>query len=411
MTDASHRAKPITRRTKALTLVPMTIASCVATATVLTTTGATASLPVVAKPLPGGGHVPIQAIQSQATPLTPKGKVAPAVPKNAVDAVVASSYTSGIPAVALNAYQRAAEVINASDPTCNMPWQLVGAIGRVESDHGQFGGSALNAKGEAVPAIYGPVLDGTNGVGLIRDTDGGVLDHNTTYDRAVGPMQFLPSTWNVVGVDANGDGTRDPQNIYDASLATAVYLCSGRSDLSKTADQRSAVFRYNHSTDYVNLVLAIMKAYEVGNYSSIPAGSYGAAAEPSKAALPKPKKAKPTSVTVTATAPSSPSSSSSSGGSGGGGSAPSSSPTPSSTSNPVQDFLNQLGGKSTTPTPGASMSPSAATTWCNAKLSNVLDLFGTYHTECVRKVTGMTPAQADSAWAAHQSNLAAWLAS
>ena len=38
------------------------------------------------------------------------------------------------------------------------------------------------------------------------DTDGGELDKDTVYDRAVGPMQFIPSTWAVVKVDADGDG-------------------------------------------------------------------------------------------------------------------------------------------------------------------------------------------------------------
>ena len=46
------------------------------------------------------------------------------------------------------------------------------------------------------------------------------------YDRAVGPMQFIPSTWSVIGVDGDNDGKRNPQDIDDAALATAVYLCS-----------------------------------------------------------------------------------------------------------------------------------------------------------------------------------------
>jgi hypothetical protein len=408
MTDASHRAKPITRRTKAITLVPATIASVVATAAVLTTTGATAVPTPVAKPLPGGGNVPVQAIQNQAT-VSPKGQVAPAVPKNAVDAVVAGATTSGIPAVALNAYQRAAQVINASDPSCSMQWELIGAIGRVESDNGQFGGNHLDAQGNAIPGIYGPVLDGTNGNALIRDTDGGVLDHNSVYDRAVGPMQFLPSTWNVVGVDGNGDGKRDPQNIYDASLAAAVYLCSGQRNMSNNSDLRAAVFSYNHSTDYVNLVLAIMKAYEAGNYSSIPAGSYGAAAEPSKAALPKAKKNKPGSKTS-----SSPSASSTPSPTSSGSPSPSGTPTPTKPPNPLQSLLNGIGGKKSSPTPtpqNTPMSSSTAASYCQNRLRGVVDLLGTLHTTCTRKLTGMTPAQADAGWTAHLSNLAAWFRS
>ncbi|GAC1384066.1 MAG: hypothetical protein NVSMB48_18510 [Marmoricola sp.] len=381
MTDASQRAKPITRRTKAITLVPVTVASMVATAFVLTTTGATATLPVKAKPLPGGAEVPVQTIQTQAT-VTSKNQVAPAVPKNAVDAVVASSTTSGIPTVALNAYQRAAEVINASDPSCGMPWELIGAIGRVESDNGQFGGNHLTTTGAAIPGIYGPVLDGTNGTAVIRDTDGGALDHNTTYDRAVGPMQFLPSTWSVVGVDANGDGKRDPQNINDAALAAAVYLCSGHTNLSNPAQERAAVFRYNHSTPYVDLVLAIAKAYQAGDYSSVPVGSYGANAPASKAALPRANKkpaAKPAKSTPAPSASAAPS--------------PSGSPSPSASPSPTSN-------------PNQPMTPTQAQAYCASHLDGLQMLL--WGAGCTKKLTGMTPAQADQGFAQNKNNLGGW---
>ena len=84
----------------------------------------------------------------------------------------------------------------------------------------------------ARPGIYGVALDGTQQVALIKDTDAGQYDADAKYDRAVGPMQFIPSTWSVVGVDADGDAQRNPQDIDDAALATAVYLCSGEDDLS-----------------------------------------------------------------------------------------------------------------------------------------------------------------------------------
>ena len=88
-----------------------------------------------------------------------------------------------------------------------------------------------------------------------------------TYDRAVGPMQFIPSTWSVVGVDGDNDGRRNPQDIDDAALATAVYLCSGDDDLSAEQGQRASVYRYNHSNDYVDLVLSIMQAYMDGDFT------------------------------------------------------------------------------------------------------------------------------------------------
>ena len=175
--------------------------------------------------------------------------------------VVGTSSANAIPASALAAYQRAETVINAADKSCNLTWQLIAAIGRVESDHGRVGGGALDADGVARPRIIGPALNGRGNVSLINDTDAGVLDRDARFDRAVGPMQFLPSTWSVVGVDADNDGRRDPQDIDDAALATAVYLCSGSGDLSGTSGQRSAVHRYNHSASYVALVLSVMQDY------------------------------------------------------------------------------------------------------------------------------------------------------
>jgi hypothetical protein len=215
--------------------------------------------------------VPATAVKAPAS-LTPTRDLTRAIRDNP-QRVVATASASGIPEVALTAYQRAATIIDAADTTCHMPWQLVAAIGRVESDHGRVDGNALTSKGIAEPGIFGPVLDGRHGTTLIRDTDAGQYDGNTTYDRAVGPMQFIPSTWAIVGVDADNDGQRNPQDIYDAALASAVYLCSGPDDLSTVAGQRSAVFRYNHSQSYVALVLAIEQAYRHGEFSAVPNGT------------------------------------------------------------------------------------------------------------------------------------------
>jgi hypothetical protein len=161
-------------------------------------------------------------------------------------------------------------VINAADKSCNISWQLIAAIGRVESDHGRFGGNVLDKDGVATPGIYGIALNGKNDTAVITDTDAGQYDDDAKWDRAVGPMQFIPSTWSVVGVDGDSDGKRDPQDIDDAALATAVYLCSGDDDLSTPAGQRRSVFRYNHSNDYVDLVLSIMQAYLDGDFVSVP---------------------------------------------------------------------------------------------------------------------------------------------
>lgn len=203
----------------------------------------------------------------------------------------------GIPARALVAYQQAERLLAVGDPGCHLDWALVAAIGRVESSHGRFGGNALGTDGVARPGIIGIALDGSRGTARILDTDGGRHDRDTRFDRAVGPMQFIPGTWSSVGVDADRDGARDPQDVDDAAAATGVYLCSGPGDLRQRSDRERAVFRYNHSDEYVRTVLAIADAYargvDVVDASALPpgarpAGGSAAAQRPSATAAPAP---------------------------------------------------------------------------------------------------------------------------
>ncbi len=187
---------------------------------------------------------------------------------------------SDVPAAALAAYQRAAAVLAKASPGCGIEWSLLAAVGRVESDHGRFADASLGADGVARPAIVGPVLDGSGSFSAVADTDAGRLDGDGRWDRAVGPMQFLPSTWSIVGVDGDGDGIRSPDDLDDAALAAAVYLCAGTSDLDRPGPMREALLRYNHSRDYAALVMAYEAAYRAGRYT-VPGVSVSAAAPPS----------------------------------------------------------------------------------------------------------------------------------
>ncbi len=171
-----------------------------------------------------------------------------------------------IPSTALVAYQRAADVMRRADETCGLSWTLLAAIGRVESNHGRAGGAQLKPDGTSTPAIRGVALNGKGPVAKIRDTDDGELDGDTKWDRAVGPMQFLPSTWSVVGVDADGDSVRSPDSIADAALGAAVFLCSVPGDLTTQDGLRAALFRYNPSRSYVADIITIEQSYETGNF-------------------------------------------------------------------------------------------------------------------------------------------------
>ena len=185
-----------------------------------------------------------------------------------------------LPLVALNAYVRASRTLAVEDPGCGIHWSQLAGIGRIESLHGHFGQSTLDLNGQTTEDIVGLALDGrilsgggsgnepdatgrteeTNGVSrlaLIRDTDGGILDGDTTFDRAVGPMQFIPSTWRLFDSDGNGDEVIDPQNIYDASLASARYLCAATASVLTAEGEQRAYFAYNHDLAYSqNVTLA-----------------------------------------------------------------------------------------------------------------------------------------------------------
>lgn len=258
------------RMHKATALVPLAVLSAAWTASMAGAgLGSAVAGDEGSGALPDGTAVPTEAIEAPASVSVP-GVVAPSVPRGRAAQIIDAASSSGIPSAALAAYQRAEAVINSADESCNLGWQLIAAIGRVESDHGRFGGNVLDDGGVAQPGIYGIALDGKNDTQRITDTDAGQYDSDRTYDRAVGPMQFIPSTWTVVGVDGDNDGRRDPQDIDDAALATAVYLCSGDDDLSAEQGQRASVYRYNHSHEYVDLVLSIMQAYMDGDFLSVP---------------------------------------------------------------------------------------------------------------------------------------------
>ncbi|MEU5512055.1 lytic transglycosylase domain-containing protein [Streptomyces fungicidicus] len=176
---------------------------------------------------------------------------------------------AGIPATVLDAYKKAEASLREKKPGCNLPWQLLAAIGKVES--GQARGGRVSADGTTLSPILGPQLDG-NGFALIKDTDNGAYDGNSSYDQAVGPMQFIPSTWEWAGRDGNGDGREDPNNIYDAALAAGHYLCRFDWDLSDQRDLDRAILSYNNSTEYLNTVLSWLEYYRKGTHE-IPDGT------------------------------------------------------------------------------------------------------------------------------------------
>ena len=170
----------------------------------------------------------------------------------------------GISVTALEAYGYAAAVLAQSRPDCGIAWTTLAGIGSVESKHGTHHGASVGPDGTVAPPIRGLPLDGSPGLAEIRDTDGGVQDGDTEFDRAMGPLQFIPETWRHWGVDANGDGRIDPDNIDDAALTAARYLCARGGDLTMAEGWQRALMSYNQSLDYMYKVRDRASAYSVG---------------------------------------------------------------------------------------------------------------------------------------------------
>ncbi|MGP3981391.1 lytic murein transglycosylase [Streptomyces sp. KR80] len=194
----------------------------------------------------------------------------PGKPETSIDLPVGpGTAEAGIPATVLDAYKKAAAALAESNPGCNLRWELLAAIGKVES--GQARGGRVDTEGTTLTPILGPQLNGGR-FAKISDTDSGAYDGDSSYDRAVGPMQFIPSTWANWGADGNSDGEKNPNNVYDAALAAGRYLCAGGRDLSVRADLDRAILGYNYSRQYLRTVLSWFEYYKRGTHE-VPDGT------------------------------------------------------------------------------------------------------------------------------------------
>ena len=205
----------------------------------------------------GPQEAPAVTAEAPAAPVQGAAVQDPYVP--AAEWISTTSAATGIPPRALTAYARANLRITAEQPDCRVGWTTIAALGGIESAHGSTGGSVLGEDGWPRPAIVGPALNGGD-FGVVHDSDGGALDGDTTWDHAVGPLQFIPSTWERWGADGNNDGTADPGQIDDAALSATRYLCHS-GDLGVAEVWRRAIFSFNHSDVYVADIAALANAY------------------------------------------------------------------------------------------------------------------------------------------------------
>jgi len=207
----------------------------------------------------------------------------------AAEAYVLADATSepGLTPRVLDAYINAEQLTTVAQPGCRITWRTIAAVAAVEGSHGTYGGRSVGVDGRADRPILGLRLDGTgvdnygSPLASIPDTDRGRWDGDRQFDRAIGPLQFIPQSWERWKRDGDGDGETDPFDIDDAAAATAAYLCN-YGNHSSWDTWKAAIFGYNHSVDYVNSVKASLDRIQRVRLPAVPteprlrpAGPYG----------------------------------------------------------------------------------------------------------------------------------------
>jgi membrane-bound lytic murein transglycosylase B len=176
--------------------------------------------------------------------------------------VARSASAAGIPVPAVRAYARAELLLRQSSPGCHLAWTTLAGIGYIESRHGTIGDRYLADDGHSSTPILGPALDGSGAFAAIPASPTSAQWHgDAQWDHAVGPLQFIPSTWSRWSSDADGDGVGDPNDLDDAAYAAGRYLCADGHDLGSGAGWGQAIFSYNHSAEYIDSVFSAASAY------------------------------------------------------------------------------------------------------------------------------------------------------
>jgi membrane-bound lytic murein transglycosylase B len=169
---------------------------------------------------------------------------------------------AGIPAPAMRAYADAELTLRAEQPSCHLSWNTLAGIGWIESQHGTIGGRTLLVDGRSSQPILGPALDGSGDYAAIHSTPASAEWHrDAVWEHAVGPLQFLASTWERWGIDGDGDGVADPRDLDDAALSAGHYLCADGHDLATDSGWNAAVRSYNHDASYVANVAVTANLY------------------------------------------------------------------------------------------------------------------------------------------------------
>lgn len=157
-------------------------------------------------------------------PSEPLAQLPPAIGVPAGAQGVLGEGPLAIPELVFYAY-RAAEMQLAIDaPECGLPWNLLAAIGRLSSGHADGG------RTDILGTLTTPVV---------------------TPEGSLGPMRLAPATWERYSADGNADGTADPQNVFDATLAAGARMCAEGGNLREPDGVARAVALFDPSPDYL----------------------------------------------------------------------------------------------------------------------------------------------------------------
>jgi Transglycosylase SLT domain len=145
-----------------------------------------------------------------------------------------------------------------------------------EVEAGSLGGEVPNKLIPIYQAASAKYKLGPKGAAMLasinfNETSFGTNMNNTSGSGAEGWMMFMPETWATYGVDANGDGKRDPFDPEDAIFAAARYLRSS----GAPANWHDAIFAYNHAEWYVERIMGDFRRFYTGRQEGVAASSAG----------------------------------------------------------------------------------------------------------------------------------------
>ena len=139
-----------------------------------------------------------------------------------------------IPELVFYAYRAAEMQLAIDSPECGLPWNLLAAIGRLNSGHADGG------RTDVLGTLTTPVV---------------------TPDGLLGPMRLGPAAWERHSADGNADGTADPQNVFDAALAAGAQMCADGGNLREPDGEARAVAAFDRSPDYLANVRTWSREY------------------------------------------------------------------------------------------------------------------------------------------------------